>query len=422
MIAFPENWKMVKINNVCEYIVDCINKTAPVVDHETPYKMIRTTNVKQGRVNLDSTRFVTEQTFTKWNRRLTPQKNDIVLTREAPLGDIGLIRSNDKVMLGQRTMLYRANPEILDQNFLYYSLLGGILQSQIRMYGSGSTVEHMRVPDAEKLELPLPPLSVQKKIASMLTSYDDLIGVNNRRIQLLEDMAEEIYKEWFVRLRFPEYENVKVVKGLPKGWKLQPISALVEINPKEKVDPKQIRPYVGMDRLSEQYMYFDSKESRKSTAGAKFRNNDVIFPRITPCLENGKRGYVFCLGQDEVAVGSTEFIVFREQQLPSEYIYLLTCYQPFRRHAENFMVGASGRQRVSADCFDFFFLPLPPKDLLDSFVDKVKPFFEQIKNLQLENKNLVETRDKLLPRLISGKLSVENLDINFPPSMEEALA
>jgi len=128
MISFPSSWQFAEARQVCSALVDCINKTAPTVPYETPYKMIRTTNVKNGRVLLEDTRFVDEATFIKWNRRLTPKYQDIVLTREAPLGDVGLIRSTDQVMLGQRTMLFRANPKLLDQHFLYYSLLGPTAQ------------------------------------------------------------------------------------------------------------------------------------------------------------------------------------------------------------------------------------------------------------------------------------------------------
>jgi type I restriction enzyme S subunit len=163
MSLFPPGWTLEPANKVCSQIIDCINKTAPMVDYETPYKMIRTTNVKNGRINLDDARCVDEATFIKWNRRLTPKKGDIVLTREAPLGDVGLIRTEENVFLGQRTMLYRADPSVLDQRFLYYSLLGPTLQAQLKTLGSGSTVEHVRVPDAEKLTIPFPVLVQQKK-------------------------------------------------------------------------------------------------------------------------------------------------------------------------------------------------------------------------------------------------------------------
>ena len=106
MRLFPDSWQICEINTICSEIVDCVNKTAPVVEEETGYKMIRTTNVRDGRIDVNETKFVEESVFKKWTRRVLPRRNDIVLTREAPLGEVGLLRSDEKVFLGQRTILY----------------------------------------------------------------------------------------------------------------------------------------------------------------------------------------------------------------------------------------------------------------------------------------------------------------------------
>ncbi|PWQ93096.1 restriction endonuclease subunit S [Leucothrix arctica] len=430
MIAFPENWQMAKINSVCEHIVDCINKTAPVVDYETPYKMIRTTNVKQGRVNLDVTRFVTEQTFIKWNRRLTPQKNDVVLTREAPLGDVGLIRSNDHVMLGQRTMLYRANPEVLDQNFLYYSLLGGILQAQIRMLGSGSTVEHMRVPDAEQLDVPLPPLSIQKKIAATLTTYDDLIEANNRRIQLLENMAEEIYKEWFVRLRFPGYENVKTSKGAPEGWQMLSIDSLCNLitdgahsSPKH-VESSDYRIATVKDMESNGFNKKTMKTISESDyrklvkGGCKPSENDILIAKDGSYL---KHVFVWRGGEGLVLLSSIAILRPDLEKISPYFLVMLLKQQSTKSMMSSYVSGVAIPRIILKD-FKKMMLLVPTFDLMDRFEKEASQIFDQMAFLEKVNQNLVATRDKLLPRLISGKLSVENLDINFPPSMKEALA
>jgi type I restriction enzyme, S subunit len=166
-------------------------------------------------------------------------------------------------------------------------------------------------------------------------------------------------------------------------------------------------------------MYFVSNERRAGATGSKFRNRDTLLPRITPCLENGKRGFVTCLEDREVAIGSTEFIVLREKALPPEYIYLLSCNHSFRQHAELSMTGASGRQRVKEDCFSYFFVPTPPKSILDQFSETARPLFYSISVNAKQNANLSRTRDLLLPRLVSGKLSVADLDIQFPPSMRD---
>ena len=166
-------------------------------------------------------------------------------------------------------------------------------------------------------------------------------------------------------------------------------------------------------------MFFSTKVRRVGNAGSRFRNGDVLFPRITPSLENGKRGLVMCLSEGEVAIGSTEFIVMREQELSAEHIYFLSCSDDFRKHAEISMVGASGRQRVNEGCFSFFLVAVPPDTERRAFVKTVRPMFVEVTNLAKQNELLAATRDALLPRLISGKLKVDHLDIQLPPAMRE---
>ncbi|TGO03134.1 hypothetical protein PN36_12375 [Candidatus Thiomargarita nelsonii] len=282
---------------------------------------------------------------------------------------------------------------------------------------TGATTKFLTLKILNNLDVWIPKIETQKKIAAILSAYDDLIENNKRRIALLEKMAEEIYREWFVRFRFPGYQNSKFEKGIPKGWKVKPFSDVVHINPKEFLEKEEEKPFVGMESLSTNSMYFEATERRKGNAGSKFRNGDTLFPRITPSLENGKRGFTMSLDEDEVAIGSTEFIIMRQKELTPEFIYLLCCFEPFRTHAEISMVGASGRQRVAENCFSFFLVPTPPSEVLEKFTEVISPMFEQIKTLCKQNTVLANTRNQLLPRLISGKLSVENLDIQFPPSM-----
>jgi type I restriction enzyme, S subunit len=318
----------------------------------------------------------------------------------------------------QRTYIIEAkNKRALNIHYLYYALTP--LLKEFEQSATGATTKFLTRSILDNLDILLPPLPVQKKIAAVLSAYDDLIENNNRRIAILEKTAEEIYREWFVRMRFPGHETTAFKKGVPEGWEIKPFSELVIINPTLKFDGSSKKPYIGMQDLSVNSVIFSFKEFRKGSSGSKFQNGDVLFPRITPSLENGKRGYVMNLKGCEVALGSTEFIVFRKKILPSDYIYFLTCLPEFRKHAELSMIGASGRQRVAQDCFDFFLIKTPPNELLHDFTLTVKPIFSQIKSIYNSNNLLKQTRDRLLPRLLSGKLSVENLDIKFPPGMED---
>ena len=347
---------------------------------------------------------------------------DIVLAMDRPWVSAGLkwayIKPNDPPsLLVQRVSRIRAKPS-LDQTYLRCLISSNYFSSYIQPIVTGVNVPHISGRQIGSFKIPVPAIDVQQKIAASIAAYDDLIENNRRRIALLERMAEQLYREWFVRFRFPGYRQTKFEKGFPKGWSLKPLSKVACINPTERPEASEAKPYVGMEDLSLTSMYFASKEQRRKNAGSKFRNRDVLFPRITPSLENGKRGFVMGLQEDEVAIGSTEFIVLRERLIGAEQIYFLTCSPGLRTHAEQSMVGASGRQRVQEKCFDSFMVAVPPKALSERFAEVIQPFFGQVFILEKENASLKRTRDLLLPRLISGKLRVDDLDIQFPPSMQ----
>jgi type I restriction enzyme S subunit len=347
---------------------------------------------------------------------------DLVFTQRGTLGQVGLIPKKSpyrRFLISQSQMKMTVDKAKADPLYLYYYFRLPSTVSYIENHALQSGVPHINLGILRKFEVIYPPLLVQQKIVAILSAYDDLIENNQRRIALLEKMAEEIHREWFVRMRFPGHKQVKFEKGVPDGWLLKPFSELVEINPTERPNKDEEKPYVGMEDLSTSSMYFVYKEKRTGNSGSKFRSRDTLFPRITPCLENGKRGFVMTLGESELAIGSTEFIVMREKILTAEYIYLLCCLEPFRKHAEISMVGASGRQRVSEECFSSFLVKTPPVRILDLFSKIVKPIFEEVALLSKKNSRLTAMREQLLPRLISAKLAVEHLDIHFPPSMRE---
>lgn len=176
LIQGHAGWSRVRIDDACESIMDCVNKTAPTTGGETAYKMIRTTNVRDGRVSLESVRYVTERVYRDWTRRQVPQKGDVLLTREAPMGEVGILTTDDKVFLGQRIVSYRSNPAKLNNRFLLYSLQSADVQKQIHALASGSTVQHMRVPDSKNLLLWLPELKGQTAIVATLEKLSHETG------------------------------------------------------------------------------------------------------------------------------------------------------------------------------------------------------------------------------------------------------
>lgn len=198
-----------------------------------------------------------------------------------------------------------------------------------------------------------------------------------------------------------------MVDGVPQGWKRVALANAVEINPRTRADDDDAHPFVPMQALSESSMVIADYEMRVPTGGAKFRNGDTLLARITPCLENGKTGFVQFLANDtDMASGSTEFIVMRSPRGSPYWVYCLARDESFRDHAIRSMVGSDGRQRVNTKLFDQYQVLKPPKPVFDAFDRMAMPIFQQVQALARESQVLKQGRDALLPRLMSGALAV----------------
>ncbi|MEL6493281.1 MAG: restriction endonuclease subunit S, partial [Cyanobacteria bacterium J06621_3] len=203
---------------------------------------------EDGRLSLSGTNHISENDFQKWTKRVVPKPGDIVLTYEAALHRYAIIPDGFRGCLGRRTALLRPDKEKVTSKFLLYYFLGHEWKALIisRIF-PGATVDRIPLIDFPKFQVSIPQLPVQKKIAAVLSAYDDLIENNNRRIALLEKMAEEIYREWFVRLRFPGHEGVAFHKGIPKGWTMVKIAQAFEITGGGTPSKKEKQYWVGGD-------------------------------------------------------------------------------------------------------------------------------------------------------------------------------
>lgn len=394
-----------KLDDVCLLISDCPHSTAP--DEGEGYPLIRTPNIGKGRFLLDGVHRVSERVYKARNCRATPKDDDIIFAREAPAGNAAIIKNGEKYCLGQRTVLIRPNPEMVYPDYLVYYLLAPEQQHKLLSTAHGATVSHVNIPDIHNMNVDnLPDLPTQHRIASILSAYDDLIENNRRQIKLLEEAAQRLYREWFVELRFPGHENVKIVDGVPEGWKVVFLGDVIEFDPKVPLTKDRMKQSVPMAALSASSMVLDQSliENTMSNSGSKFKNGDSLLARITPCLENGKTAFVDCLDCDEGAVGSTEFIVMRSKNLNPYMVYCIARSDCFRTEAINSMTGSDGRQRAQKDKLKALSYILPPKSLIDRFEQFAQPYFDKIRVLNRQNGFLVKARDKLLPKLMSGEM------------------
>lgn len=330
------------------------------------------------------------------------------LMQAAPLlGGALVIPEDSRFLHNQRLGLIQTKDKrAIHRGFLYYLLNSEEYKAQVRASATGATVRHTAPSRIEKCRVRLPvDLDEQAAIAEILGAHDELITNTSQQIVLLEEAAHLIYTEWFAWLRYVGHEQIGRIAGSPCGWESVPLAEAVFINPKTPFDADKEAPFVPMTALSEQGMVIEGVERRMIGGGAKFQNGDTLLARITPCLENGKTGFVQFLDEDEpVASGSTEFIVLRSRRVNPYWIYCLARTDHFREFAIRSMSGADGRQRVSTESLAQYPVLLPSESVLADFSRIVGPMFEQIHILTKQSAELRQARDLLLPRLISGQL------------------
>ncbi|MCZ2813166.1 restriction endonuclease subunit S [Modestobacter sp. VKM Ac-2979] len=340
------------------------------------------------------------------------------LTQAAPiLGSPAFVPTEPVILHNQRLGLVTIKPDVeLDEHFLYYLLLSDTSRSQIRATATGATVRHTAPERIYKVRVAVPELKVQERVGEVLWSLDALIENNRRRAEVLEGIARTIYHEWFVHFRFPGHENVSLVDSdigrIPEGWEVLAASTVLTVNPRVRVDKGAERPFFAMADLREQSMVCAPSARRTSSSGSKFENGDTLFARITPCLENGKTGFVQVLDAGETGFGSTEFIVLRGRSVGPAFTYCLARSESFRKHAIGSMSGASGRQRVRNECFDSYLLTQPPRNIADQFETAAAPLFKSVEVLRQVADRLQSMRDSLLPKLVTGQVDVSRLNLD----------
>lgn len=419
------------LSSLCEAIVDCEHKTAPIQSWGIP--CIRTTNIKNGRIDFQNANRVSEEIYRQWTVRLEPKPGDLILAREAPVGDIGIIPPNQKACLGQRTVLIRTNKEKLDSRYLLYLLLTPQMRHSMMSRAEGSTVSHLNMSDIRNLEIPkLPPLPEQKSIARILSSLDDKIELNRQMNQTLEAIGQTIFKSWFVDFDpvrakmegkqpagmdaataalFPNEFEESSLGLIPKGWRVAPLPEVIQVNPSRSLSKGKIAPYLDMKNMPTQGHRPNSWIERAFSSGTKFIKSDTLMARITPCLENGKTAFVDFLEDGEVGWGSTEYLILRPKPpLPVEFGYYLARSDELRTYTIQNMTGSSGRQRAPAECFWHYLMAVPPASIAQRWGDLVKPLMARNTTNCEQSFTLALTRDALLPKLLSGEIRVKDLE------------
>ena len=392
-----------KLLDICEAIVDCPHSTAK--NDGTGYPLIRTPNVGKGRLKLAGVHRVSENVYNLRNERAVPQVDDLILAREAPVGNVAIIRQGQQVCLGQRTVLIRPNKECVDPDFLVYYLLSLKLQHNLLSSANGATVSHLNMSSIRSLEVQVPDIEVQKRIGAILARIDDKIELNTAINENLEQQAQALFKAWFVD--FEPFGGVMpddwskcildsmfslIIKGITPKYNEH--SAQLVINQKcvrnHQIDLSLARCHEPK-KVNEKWLQYGDIVVNSTGTGTLGRAAQVLF---TP---------------NNMTVDSHVTIIRASKQ---EYIYYLGLWATSHEHDfEMLQTGSTGQTDLPRERLKQMQIVLPSDSILSSFSKVIKPIADIRIQKQQENQRLSALRDTLLPNLMNGEIDVSAVKI-----------
>ena len=398
------------------------------------------------------------------------RNGDTLLARITPCLENGKTAKMNGLEKGEHAfgstefIVLAAKDAAIDEDFLYYLARHPSFRSFAiaRMEGTSGR-QRVSWQSVSGFRFCFPSPNVRKTAGDILRGLDDKIELNRRMNRTLEAMAQAIFKSWFVDFEpvkakaaakaagaspeeieraamtaiagkteaeldqlpdrqqqslaktaalFPDAFQDSEIGEIPEGWEPKPFSNICEINPRRTLKKNSVATYLDMKSVTIEGPSPSGTIQREFKSGTKFMNGDTLLARITPCLENGKTAFVDFLEENETGWGSTEFVVIRpKDELPLSLGYFFARSDELRSHAIQSMVGTSGRQRVSKDAFDHLSIPTPiDSALYCQFGKFAETVMKAIRCNSNQSRTLAKLRDTLSPKLLSGELSVSELE------------
>ena len=380
-------WKTMPIKDLYEGLYDGPHATPKLSDSGPVFLGIKNVT-DDGRLDLTDIRHIAEDDYAAWTRRVQPRENDLVFTYEATLNRYAIVPAGFRGCLGRRMALIRTDPQKVDVRFLLYYFFTAEWRAVIRRNMlTGATVDRIPLTTFPDFPVRVPTLPIQRRIAGMLSAYDELIENSQRRIKILETMARALYREWFVHFRFPGHESVPRVPSplgeIPKGWEVRRLGEILELNYGKALKKE--------DRHDGPYPVYGSSGIVGTHDASLVKGPGIIVGR------KGNVGSVFWCDDDFFVIDTAYFVT---SALPLRFLFYVLPTLNFI-NSDAAVPGLSRHQAYSLE------LPVPPADLLAKFCDVADSIERHAIKLQRQIKTLRRTRDLLLPRLLSGQIAVE---------------
>lgn len=399
---------LLTVEEVTERLIDYRGKTPPKT--EAGIRLITAKVIKCGQILSEPAEYIAADFFDEWMRRGLPQDLDVLITTEAPLGGVALLRLREPVALAQRVILLRANQEIVDPIYLFYALQSDFSRAELHARATGTTVSGIKQSELRQVRVPVPPLIVQRRIAGILSAYDDLIENCERRIRVLDEMARALYREWFVLFRYPGHEKTPLVDSplgrIPKGWRVDRAGSIArEIRrgvAKGTLEDGPAR-FLGLEHIPRRSLALNAWDETAELGSNKlrFEPGEILFGKIRPYFHK------VSVAPFAGVCSADTFVISATAPHLRSFTTCLVSSDEFIAHASATANGAK-MPRANWDVMMDFPVVLPPPAILESFTALIEPWLECQQSLVFRVHNLRKTRDLLLPRLLSGQLSVED--------------
>ena len=364
----------------------------------------------EGRLDLSELRHVSEEHYPKWTRRVTPQANDIVFSYEATLHRYAVIPEGFRGCLGRRMALLRPNTDKVIPRFLHYYLLSkewrSVVESNVI---NGATVDRIPLSRLPDFEIKVPDLSVQRRVASILSAYDDLIENNRRRIQLLEQTARMLYKEWFVHLRFPGHEHVTITDGVPQGWQRKTIADVCRTvgggTPSTNVSEYwdgDVTWVIPSDVTKNDCLVLLDSERKITNTGLRASSAKIV-PAETILMTSRATVGFFALMDSEVCTNQGFINIIPHDEKIRMYLLfnLISRVAEIRSNAKG-----TTYPEISKGRFRTIDVVIPERTLIVEFENIASDIIRQVRCLKRSSLRLAQARDLFLPRVMSGEITV----------------
>lgn len=364
------------------------------------YPFIQTADVKNANF------YITEYDTTYNEKGLSQSKlwhpGTLCITIAANIADTGILAMD--ACFPDSVMGFLPYEGVADVRFVKYCF--DILQQNCKKISQGAAQDNLSWEKLSTILFPAPPIEVQKRIADMLSAYDDLIENNQKQIKLLEEAAQRLYKEWFVDLRFPSHETTPITDGIPEGWYVAKLSDVADVNGESisKQYPYDYVDYVDLGSVSKGHIEAVTRFSVQEAPGRAKRiasDGDIVWGMVRPNLKS----YALVFHPSETSVYSTGFAVLSAKKVPFSFLYCHVTQDDFVGYLVNCTNGAA-YPAVKPIHFEEATIMIPTDELLKRFNLITEPMYRKIEALSKLIQQAKEARDRLLPKLMNGGIEV----------------